>query len=371
MDNVLNKIKKIRNEKNLIVDLNNSNRYRIIVDNQNNTHSAYYFSSPIYNEQTKKLVTPRFTQKDNIIYHMGTNAEISIENSIIMKNKYGSCSLSIPSKPIMENESLLKCEDDYIIPTTNGIMYKADLKKKREIVIKLRVHNPNLGILSNDCFFAIMKSNYKPFITISNIGVYSDNQLVSPALMSYRQFDKNTFELKFVSVCDGDSLLIDINLHESKLIQDTTVESLHPKKKNAFGEVAFIGNNNLLGTQWLYIRPEMINMLDLFNKEIVKVMLYLPRLNNVKLPICAYKTIRRFCSFGSNWNNKVSGSLLIGNANYVDNFLTLDITDVVKKFSFSLGGIILKPDFSDANFVAVATGDCYCNSPIIEIMYKS
>lgn len=371
MKSVLKEIQKIRNEKNLTVDLNNSNRYRIIVDNQNNTHSAYYFSSPIYNEHTKRLVTPHFTKKDNTIYHTGTNAEISIENNIIMKNKYGSCGISIPSIPIMENEQLLKCNNDYILPTINGIMYKADITNKQEITIELNIHNSSLGILGNDSFFAIMRDTHRPFITVSNIGISHNEQIVSPASISYSQIDKYTFELKFTSFSDGEYLLIDINLYEPKLIQDTTVESLHPKKKNAFGEVSFIGNTDILGTQWLYIRPEMINMIDFFNKDILKVTLYLPKLNNAELPITAYKTIRRFCSFGSNWENKVGSSLLIGNIKYINDFATLDITNIVTNYTSVLGGIVLKPDFSDTNFVAVATGDCYAYTPITEIIYKS
>lgn len=371
MNSILNEIKKIRNEENLFVDTNNSNRYRIIVDNQNNTYSAYYFSAPIYNEQSKKLVTPHFTKKDNIIYYTGSNAEISIKDSVIIKNKYGMCTLSIPSIPTMESEQLLRCNDDYILPTKNGIVYKADITNRKEITIELKLHNPNIGILSNDNFFAIMRSTFRPFITISSLGVFNNNQLSSPAIMSYQQIHKDAFKLKFNSFSEGDYLLIDINLHEPKLIQDTTVESLHPKKKNAFGEVAFIGNTDILGTQWLYIRPEMINMIDFFNKDILKVKMYLPKLNNMELPINAYKTVRRFCSFGSDWDNKVGSSFLIGDIKYVNNFATLDITNVVKNYNGLLGGIVLKPGFSDTNHVAIATGDCYCYTPIIEVMYKS
>ncbi len=371
MDSILNKIKKIRNESVLNIKLDNDNRHRVVVDNLDDTYSAYYFSVPIYNEQTKRIITPHFIKKDNMICHTGSSAEISIANDVLIKNKYGSCILYTASIPIMEDKDLLKCGNDYILPTTNGIVYKADFRNKKEITLRIKTLDQKWNILSNDSFFSFMRDTYRPFITVASIGVFIEDRLISPAILSYQQIDEHIFELKFSSNCMGDYLVIDINSHEPKLIQDTTVESLHPKKKNAFGEISFIGNTEAFGTQWLYIRPEMLSILDFFKKDILKVTLYLPKLNDTELPIVAYKTIRRFCSFGSNWENKVGSKLLVGNVKYIDNYATLDITNLITNYTSVLGGIVLKPDFSDKNFIAVATGDCYAYTPITEIVYKS
>ena len=54
MQSVLEEIKKLRNDSPITIDYNNSNRYRLVVEENDESKTAYYFSTPIYNQKTRK-----------------------------------------------------------------------------------------------------------------------------------------------------------------------------------------------------------------------------------------------------------------------------------------------------------------------------
>ena len=74
-------------------------------------------------------------------------------------------------------------------------------------------------------------------------------------------------------------MLFEANLYESKQIQDTTVESANPEVNNAFGGTAFIGNTTEFGEQWLYSRPDYSKFSELTDRQIIKAVLHMPKLN--------------------------------------------------------------------------------------------
>ena len=58
MLSILSEIKKLRgSDAPLSVDLNNTNRYRVVINETDRTKTAYYFSTPIYNNITKKAIS--------------------------------------------------------------------------------------------------------------------------------------------------------------------------------------------------------------------------------------------------------------------------------------------------------------------------
>ena len=65
MKSILDEIKQLRNAEHLNIDRNNTNRYRVIVNEKDGTKTSYYFSTPIYNIQTRNIVDLKFRQNGN------------------------------------------------------------------------------------------------------------------------------------------------------------------------------------------------------------------------------------------------------------------------------------------------------------------
>jgi len=60
MESVLGEIEKLRKGKLIINDPHNSNRYRVVCMENSGIRTAYYFTTPIYNQKTLKLITQNF-----------------------------------------------------------------------------------------------------------------------------------------------------------------------------------------------------------------------------------------------------------------------------------------------------------------------
>lgn len=307
---------------------------------------------------------------------MGSNCDITVADRISVSNRDGKCHLDFQNKLMYKDETSIICADDYINLTTNGIVYKADMTKKESIEFEIETEKYYEQILSNDGCFSIMLEKFRPYLTVSCIGTIDENgKIIAPAQIDYLKLNNNKYKL-IVSPYnkDGKQMLFEVNLYEQKLFQDTTVESLRPTKKNAFGGISFVGISEYFGNQWMYIRPEMIREMDIINKNTNYVKLYFPRLNKKTFELSAYKTSRRFCSFGSRWEKKVGAGTYISDVLYEDKYASLDITDLVLSEKNNqipmINGIIIKPKTSEQGFAVLTTGDCYYAPPIIEINYK-
>ena len=77
MRSVLKEISRLRKGKPISVDRHNSNRYRVVVQEDDGSKTAYYFSTPIYNNKTRKMVDAKFKSSDGTIYATGSNANIT------------------------------------------------------------------------------------------------------------------------------------------------------------------------------------------------------------------------------------------------------------------------------------------------------
>ena len=172
----------------------------------------------------------------------------------------------------------------------------------------------------------------------------------------------------------GCSVLFEANLYENKLFQDTTVESLNPTINNAFGSTAYIGNTALFGLQWLYSRPDYSRIQELMDKCINKAILHMPKYNKNNVELSAFRVAARFCSFGSNWDNKIGSGTAISDSTVVNGYQSIDLTDLIvdprTRTITKSEGLILKPKIKDGGFSAVATGDSYYAPQILEINYR-
>lgn len=164
----------------------------------------------------------------------------------------------------------------------------------------------------------------------------------------------------------------EINLYEPKLIQDTTVESVRPQENNVFGNMAFIGRNKSVGMQILYSRFDFGRIDRAHQQNMARVLMHIPYYtsgNDLKISA----PFRRFCSFGSNWGNKMPFEDYAVPVTRSAGYFTLDISShlIDKNGRFMLNtGIVIGPKYKDG-ITVLATADNYITPQIIEIQYKT
>ena len=279
MESVLDEISKLRKNASLTADHENSNRYRILANESDGSKTAYYFSTPIYNHRSKNLVDLKFYPEEKTIHATGSNATISINEQIRMENANGTCILSLSGPKTLLSDHELICGNLRIYPTTNGIAIRSFFENSKSYEFTVEISKPNLDVQSNDKFFALMNEAFKPFVTVSCIGTSNaSGAIIAPARLTYQKITDRRYGITvFPYSTLGSSLLMEINLYEAKLFQDTTVESKHPNLNNAFGSTAFLGVSQEFGEQWLYTRPDFSKLADLSDKKILRAILHLPK----------------------------------------------------------------------------------------------
>ena len=375
MNFILGEIYKLRKGVPMIIDYKNSNRYRLVAIEPNGTKTAYYFTSPIYNRSTRKMIDMKFHAKGNIAYAMGSNANLTIGSNIRMENSEGFCIISLagPISRIAETE--IVCANERLYNTTNGIAIRRLYKDGEAYTFSIESSKPFSDVRSNDKYFALMSESFRPFVVISCIGILDGNgNIISPAKISYRKITDKKYTISVTSCSSfGESVLIEANLYEPKLFQDTTVESKNPKTNNVFGGVGFIGNTKEFGKQWLYSRVDASKIDHLENKTINKATWYIPTLNDTVLDLSVNEPLSRFCSFGTNWNNKKSGNQKLKTTEKISGYYKLDITDVIsrnKKLYTRNEGFILRSTKKCDEFTVISTGDSLYSPQILEINFK-
>lgn len=374
MTSILGEISILRNGTPIVIDYKNSNRYRIVVDEHNGTKTAYYFTAPIYNSRTRRAIDMQFHSKGEVAYVTGSNANITIKKKILMENSEGSCSiaLSSPISHIFEKEIIL--ENERIYPTTNGVAIRSLCKEGKEHNVSIEVKKPFLEVRANDKYFALMSERFRPFVSFSCIGTEDANgNIIAPAKISYQKITDRKFTVSVIPCSSiGESVLIEANLYEPKLFQDTTVESKNAKVNNAFGSIGFIGSTKEFGEQWLYSKPDFTKMSELNDKKILRAVLHLPKLNNEAIGLSASKVSARFCSFGSTWDNKIAEASIFNESQITDPYIDLNLmpalTDKQGRFLRD-EGFILKAKKKNNGFSVIATGDNYLFPQILEINY--
>lgn len=374
MQPILNEITKLRKRNPISFNYKNSNRYRIITRETNGTQTAYCFSAPIYNQNTRKLVDLQFHPHENGSWcAYGSNAEITVAEHVVLKNDNGVCHISLQEETTEKTKKIVFCGQTEIYPTLNGVAVKVPCSQQNEYKMRLSCDRPFFSIWSNDRYLSLMSEEHRPFLIVSCIGALDSNEhMIAPCALEYQKNSDKEFTLSFhQNTPCGEFVQYEINLYESKLIQDTTVESLHPKLNNAFGGMAFLGKTVAYGEQWLYSRLDYSKIPDIIDKRINRAILHLPIYAGKENTVSAYQIARRFCSFGSKWNNRIPAVEAITVSSAKGGFISLDITDLIADknthyFKFS-EGMVLKAETKGNSFSAIATGDSSYKPQILEI----
>lgn len=376
MQSVLREITKLRSGTPIVIDYHNSNRYRLVVQENNGTKTAYCFSAPIYNRKTRKLIDMKFRRNGDAIYTTGSNANITLLHNLLMETVEGSIAIDLPQKPILLSSQEVQCGICMLSPTTNGVAVRWDVSNTPQNSFTMETGQPHLNIRANDRCFALMKEEYRPLVILSCIGsLDAFGNVIAPAKVEYQKLTDRKYKITVSATSPlAQSVAFEVNMYENKLFQDTTVESANPSVNNAFGSVGFIGNSSAYGEQWLYSRPDYSRISEVMDKRVQKVVLHIPKLNLGDVELSAFKATSRFCSFGSIWDNKISSGTLVSDSQTLGRYQSLDITSLLvdtrtRTISRS-EGLILKSKIKGSGFSVIATGDSCYAPQIMEINYR-
>ena len=376
MNSVFHEIEMLREGKPIDEILEGSNRFAIFCRESDRTRTAYCFSVPIRNVKRNHTVDLRFDHFKNRSSFLGSNSEITVNHATIrLANQFGQCEILLPGDILMKTEDAIYLADDAtkikVSPTLNGLMFVMECKKQITPRLVFRLDREFESSKTNERYFSVMRETLVPFVTISCIGTLDDSgKVIRPCQVQNQKTGKAEYVLTFL--LDGSTskrFAVEINLQDTKLFQDTTVESLHPNLNNVFGGIAFLGKGVDFGEQWLYTRLEITNLPQLQNKKILKSVLHLPQLGRAATPLIANFLSARFCSFGSNWQNKVEVSDIIAESTSSKGYYHFDLTKLLgnlreKSKNFVLRGKSLKSP------VIIPTGDCFFAPQILEVKYQ-
>jgi hypothetical protein len=317
----------------------------------------------------------KFHSKAGVAYTTGSNANITVGSNIRMENSEGSCVISLSEHISHISETEIVYVNNRLYPTTNGVAIRSLCNEGKGCTFSVEVNKPFLEIRANDKYFALMSERFRPFASISSIGTSDANgNIIAPAKISYQKITDRKYTVCVLPCSSlGESVLIEANLYEPKLFQDTTVESKNAKVNNAFGSVGFIGSTKEFGEQWLYSRPDFTKMSELNDKKILRAVLHLPKLNTGAVELTSSKVAARFCSFGSTWDNKIAEAAAFNESRITDHYIDFNFMPVLadKQGRLQRGeGFILKAKRKNSGFSVVATGDNYFFPQILEVNYR-
>lgn len=375
MSDIFTEIKKIA-EKQITFDTIHPNRHTILTLGMNGTKTAYCFAVPIYNEHTNNIVDMKFFHCKTFSSYEGSNSKILITDSIRMQNEYGYCDIILPGLLFKKTEDTLFWNSLQtpieIKPTMNGLVFKVPCFALNTISITIKLGKAFPSINTNNKYFAIMREKFIPFITLSCLGTLNNRgEVMAPCEVCYQELNDKEFYLTFTTKNKvGKYISFEINMQEAKLFQDTTVESQHPKLNNAFGGTAFLGQTDTYGEQWLYSRLEFSNLLQLQNKRIIKAILHIPKLNSSNCLLKINRISTRFCSFGSNWDNKIPIAEPLTESVVSNGYYHFDITNLLSDIKKKSENYVIRAKNSNSEPAVISTGDSFFKPQILEVKFK-
>lgn len=181
MKTVIDEIRKLRKGAPLAVDTHNSSRYRLVVNEDDGSKTAYYFTTPVYNSGSGRLLDCKFRADKNKAYLTGSNSNITVSDRVVMESSEGYCGIDLGDEPIYILDTEVHFGRCVLFPTTNGVALKCAAGKDGSVSFDVEVGNGELMVRSNDRYFALMAEQFKPFVTFSCIGTLdSSGRITAP-----------------------------------------------------------------------------------------------------------------------------------------------------------------------------------------------
>ena len=370
VNTVLNEIKYLRGMQGFLIDRRNQNRYTVVVK-EDVGYTAYCFSTPIYNDCSKKLIHLGFEKSKAGYIFDGSNARITIcQNRCVLERKGGAAVITLDRSPAIQEFDVVLTSNITVVPALNGLRF---IVRGNSIKFSLKHTSKQEYIRFNPSCFTVMREAFNPFLSISALYAEDGNETFSPVEIKYTHQGNQNYEIQLSHDIPNGQFSFEVNLYEPKLFQDTTVESIHPDDNNVYGGVGFIGKTKQHGEQWLYSRPDFSKIPHLTNR-VDRVLLHIPVLNKSVENIDVYIPQKRFCSFGSTWNKRVEMSNKVTSSNNDGKYVTIDVTAMFTENSTRVltynEGLILKKPKGKNNSIVISTGDCYSAPQILEVKFK-
>lgn len=370
INTVLNEIKHLRGMQGFLIDRRNQNRYTVVVK-EDVGYTAYCFSTPIYNDSSKKLIHLGFEKTKMGYIFDGSNARMTIcQNRCVLERKDGAAVITLDKSPAILGFDVAPTSNVTVIPSLNGLKF---IVKGNSLRFFLKHTSRQEYIRFNPSCFTVMREAFNPFLSISALYAEDRNGTFSPVEIKYAHQGNQNYEIQLSHDIPNGQFLFEVNLYEQKLFQDTTVESIHPDDNNVYGAVGFIGKTKQHGEQWLYSRPDFSKIPNLTSR-VDKVLLHIPILNGSLENIDVYIPQKRFCSFGSTWNKRVEMSNKVTSSYNDGKYITVDVTSMFTEKSNRVltynEGLILKKPKGKNNSIVISTGDCYSAPQILEVKFK-
>lgn len=373
-NSVLDAVRELRGDNELIINRSNVNRYRVVLHEPDQAQTAYYFSAPIYDAQTRTIAPLRFQPEKEYYTLRGTNGTVSVfGNTICLKSVCDRICCTFEGGGLSLSDRILMGEGVAVHPTLNGAAVKIRCGKAGTTV-RIRTEKPYYNIRVNSKCFALMQEPFLPVMTLSGIGAFlADGKLCGGIKMAFQKINEREFSVWFCNPSSAERYIwFEVNLYEPKLFLDTTVESGNPEENNAYGSTAFLGSTRSFGTQWLYTRPDYTILADVLGREIERVLFYVPMYGGGDVKLSWVTLPRRFCSFGSTWENKVEfdGRFYESTAN--GRYHILDLTGtLVNPVTHMLElpeGWVLRA--IHGGYTAVSTGDSSFYPQILSVRFR-
>lgn len=376
MKSVFQEIENLRDGSSINMIESILNRYTVVCQESDRTHTAYCFSVPIRNVKTNDVVDMCFHHNKYVSVFTGSEAKITIDDKARLVNRYGRCDIIFQSGVTKKtaNAVYLGKEDCFaeICPTLNGLMiimdYNPTQYQSRLILNLDRIFE---STRTNGKYFSIMRDKFIPFITVSCMGVINNcGEVIAPCEVDNQKISDVEYALTFSTKIKNISrIAVEINMQETKLFQDTTVESQNPKLNNAFGGVAFLGKSKYFGEQWLYSRLEMSNISQFHNKKILKTVLHIPKIGHSMIPLTVNQISSRFCSFGSNWQNKIAVTNSVSESSISNGYYHFDVTKLFGNLIKKSENFVIRGKSTNTPTI-ISTGDNFYAPQILEVKYQ-
>ena len=369
----LDEVLQLATDPSLFLSPKQSNRYALQFVCENGGEN-YYFSTPIYRQETNKLIGLQFQQQGDSFTFWGSNCAVIVSKKQIRFIRKSEELIALFKTPIdwnFDNGSLFS-EQLSISPTYNGVMLEGDLNMM-QFDIFTNIYYQEFR-KSKNCV-GLMENHFTSIFNFSALFAKGEDDELSPLLVSY--FEKNKQEGKVAFFAADECCtqgVMEMSFYEPKLMQDTPVSEKRPNENNAFGAVAWMGQSSFYGSQWLYFRPDFHNLPEMKNKVIQKITLYLPCWNTSDLLIEMHSLQSRFCSFGSNWENKIGAGQRRCAASQKDGYLSIDVTQLYSysgQLTASIGSVLIARPTNQASFQIISTADCYARPPILCVKYAN
>ena len=348
-------------------------RYACKLQKKNGVESKFYFATPIANGSV--LVEKCFDIFSNGYSFQGSGGKIEIfPEGIVLRN--AECEIRFlwereQSFHISEDHARLTSEEMSISPTFSGV--KVMQKYQGPLYFTCIVQSKKKGhIRMNSKSFAYMKDKFLPHFTLSTMYANKANGLLGVNLAMKQEGDTKVRLRMIASDKEATSLCWEMNWYEPKLIQDTTVESARPSENNVYGNIAFLGHTPDHGVQYLYSRFDLTKINADPSQRMERVLLHIPYYQAGEQGFRVFAPFRRFCSFGSNWENKMPASEFCARYEKKNGCFVFDLSQYLLNqnggFTANTGVVFCSAVADGASILS--TADNYDRPQIIEIQYE-